>query len=115
MRAIRPKKAKNRRLPDELFYDVHLTPEKDWLPDELAHFRRIFARVDADQSGAIDQAELKELLVELGHPAAFDDDCVAELFQRTDKDGSGREARAVIVRARSSDEDARDSDLTHVV
>lgn len=88
IRAVKPAREFRNR-PAQLFYDVHLTAEKDWLPDELAHFRRIFRKVDADRSGAIDQSELKELLVEVGHPAAFDDDCVAELFRRTDKDGSG--------------------------
>ncbi|KAH8090248.1 hypothetical protein JL720_6564 [Aureococcus anophagefferens] len=66
-----------------------LVSDGNWLPEELAKFRKIFDRVDDDRSGFIDVKELQELLLDLKHPLAFDDDEVKKLFDRVDKDGSG--------------------------
>ena len=78
-----------RRPPYEMAYDVALEPDGEWTPQELAKFRAIFDRVDVDGSGFIDTEELRNCLLDLGHPAASDDDELADIVRRVDKDGSG--------------------------
>ena len=72
-----------------LQYDIALETDGSWTPEELRRFRKLFRKADTDGSGLVDKDELREMLVDLEHPAAFDEDEVADMFRRTDKDQSG--------------------------
>ena len=70
-------------------YDITLSSDGSWTPEELVRFRKLFRKYDVDGGGQVDVEELRNLLIELEHPAAFDDDAVADIVRRVDKDQSG--------------------------
>lgn len=68
-------------------YDIHLDNDGSWTEDELKNFKRLFNKYDKDHSGVVDIVELRDMLLELEHTA--DEEEVADMFRRVDKDGSG--------------------------
>lgn len=69
-------------------YDIHLENNGVWTAAEMAHFRELFERYDKDKSGFVDLDELRQMLIDLGHSAAFDDEALSDMLRRVDKDGT---------------------------
>lgn len=69
-------------------YDIHLENNGVWTAAEMAHFRELFERYDKDKSGFVDLDELRQMLMDLGHAAAFDDEALSDMLRRVDKDGT---------------------------
>ena len=57
--------------------------------EELAILRKVFAECDSDGSGAIDQEELKKLVIKLGITEYSEDAKIAEAFKLMDLSGDG--------------------------
>mmetsp|Transcript_34083 Transcript_34083/g.117342 ORF Transcript_34083/g.117342 Transcript_34083/m.117342 type:complete len:342 (+) Transcript_34083:118-1143(+) len=73
----------------EFLYDIQLTNDGLWTPDEVLQYKKLFNRADVDSSGEITSEELVDLLIAFKHPDAYDDEAIRAMFKRVDADGSG--------------------------
>ena len=75
-------------IPQERKKKKYKAKEKPLTLDQVDVFRQAFQIFDADQSGAIDQAELNSLMQALGFNYSAAE--MQKIFEEVDTDGSGQ-------------------------